>query len=549
MDLAATLPDNHPDAHINTKNQLTELTQQQHQQQQQHQKPDPLKPRQKNAIFVHDKRWYFRLIRSADDSDSDDDTQKQKTISARVPKPKQARGLLDDYKLEQLDGKLIVCMMTPKAKTTDGNDLRLYSFFDSYIDFASYQRKFSPERRSFYEVILGGTLQKPHFDIDLNSEELLPIHPDLISTGNLIKDAVITSIIKVFEEKGVILDPIRDILIYTSHNQTKQSYHIIVNNYCHYNNEEAKALYKLVVAKFPEELMPYVKKTIDPKVYSPTQQFRILGSQKIGSGRVKVFAKTFTYQNQTYEHQYIEPAETPEYEMILQLEESLLSSTSSCNILPSFLDPNNLGYNGQNGAYAAKYNTEDVTKDLAARAIQLLASLGGVTPKDKRFPYQFLGIKGGIISLKRLKASKCQLCNRVHENENPYLLVVGEGNNKTIYFHCRRAPAEKKLLIGYLDEKVDGTNGTNDGTTDVANPNMPQLSPPRITNGMTGTTADANRAQIATKWCTTVLERLQTLALQEPEKPTVKLPLYKQEPDPEHIKPMMHNVKTNFKWN
>jgi hypothetical protein len=42
----------------------------------------------------------------------------------------------------------------------------------------------------------------------------------------------------------------------------------------------------------------------------------------------------------------------------------------------------------------------------------------------------------------------CSICNRNHENENPYLVIAGE--NRDVFLDCRRNNDNKKLLVGSL---------------------------------------------------------------------------------------------------
>jgi len=77
----------------------------------------------------------------------------------------------------------------------------------------------------------------------------------------------------------------KDIILFQSHGdrKVKYSYHIYVDNYFHLNNTEAKIFYNMVFGLIPEQYHQF----IDSSVYSKTQQFRLIGSQKEGSNRPK----------------------------------------------------------------------------------------------------------------------------------------------------------------------------------------------------------------------------------------------------------------------
>jgi hypothetical protein len=400
-----------------------------------------------NKLILYSQRWYYCLVPNP-------------TLdSPKRTRVRRARALMDDYKLPQLDGKLVVVLTTPQGT-------RIYSLFDSYIEFSHYQQKFSPENRCFYEVIFGEFPQKPHFDIDIDKTDLDPPtvsgstpgeNPqtpikDLDTVATQVCDALIKQLLTIFAERGIQLHLDRDLLMYTSHGPTKRSFHIIVNNYCHTNNEEAKKLYQRVLDGVSAELQyPQLHKWIDGAVYSPKQQFRIVGSQKFQSHRPKKFEFTWTYQGQAIQHRYLEKPESPTHEMILQLEESLVSYTSSCNILPSF--SNSIPEDATETRINQFYQSADVSTDLAYRALQMCADKAGISIHDRRFPYAIRSVNGGIIALKRLKPSRCQICNKTHEHENPYIFIIESEGVKNVYFDCRRSPG-KKLKVGVISDSI-----------------------------------------------------------------------------------------------
>lgn len=301
---------------------------------------------------------------------------------------------------------------------------RIYTYFNSYIDFAKYQSKFPIEKCSFHEVILGHNYQKPRFDIDLEEVTL--------EEAEHIKDQLIDAVINVFDKNGINLDLRKDLILCTSHGEMKKSYHIIINNWCHSNNKDAKGFYNKVM----NELTMEKKDNIDCSVYSSKQQFRIIGSQKVGSKRPKVFQERWFYKRQEIIYQYSETPENEFHKIILQLEASLLSVTQHCNLLPIFTDQ-----------IPRLSCINSINEQTAINALKLCAKFAGLSEDSPKFPYRLQSVKGGIIILKRLLSSKCKICERIHEHENPYLIVVGD--EQSVYFCCRRS--EKKLFLGKLN--------------------------------------------------------------------------------------------------
>lgn len=289
--------------------------------------------RQRSTILILKKPWYFRFNKSEDDADIESSTAPPTVPSSdrSVGNHKRARGLMDDHTLEQMEGKLIVSMITQSG-------YRLYTLFDNYIEFAGFHQRYPPADRNFYELAIGDFLQKPHFDLDVKAGDIGNTTLSLDEVGEQLKDTVVEQIIAILAEKDVRLDIRRDVLIFTSHGNTsvssKRSYHIVINNYCHYNHKEARALYDLVISRFPDSMKPFAK-FVDVAVYSSKQQFRMLGSQKKDSGRPKRFASSWMYKGQQIDHIYLEQPEDSDHEFMLQLEESLLTNTASCYLLPS----------------------------------------------------------------------------------------------------------------------------------------------------------------------------------------------------------------------
>lgn len=369
---------------------------------------------QRHYLFLNNTKWYYRLKPKIEDN-------------------KTSKGLFSDVLRSSLTSNLIVSLSWFDSKTQ--KELRLYSYFKSYLEYGIYQMKLPQHERCFYEIILGENAQKPHFDIDISNSEIL---------GDTIRDNLVDAIITVLKDKGIELKLETDILIYTSHGNNKQSYHVIVNNFCHVNNIEAKAFYYKVIQHVKPEYAGY----IDSAVYNSLQQFRIVGSQKIGAARIKTFQSTWVYHDREVVYEYPELPDSFEHAFVMQLEASIIGYTGNCKFLPAFEPPADQIKN-----YS---ESEDVTVEEAKQAIILVASAGGIKVNDAKFPYKFLGINGPIVMLKRTKPSKCKICERVHEHENPYLIIVGE--EKSIFFFCRRDPTGKKLFLGKLNPSGDVPN-------------------------------------------------------------------------------------------
>lgn len=366
--------------------------------------------------------------------------------------------LLEAYPEPLLRGKLLLCY-TPRfingrlAITPTGDSIKRFGVFETYIDFNRYQKQLHPEDRCFYEIILGSHPQKPHFDVDIKKSDLESKYPDcdwLETTRDLIS-YLIKCCIDVLERVGVRLVVDRDILLYSSSNDEKQSYHLVIDNYCHSDHKQAKGFYDEVLKELslyvPENILDY----IDPMVYSKKQQFRILGSQKVGSKRPKIFLEQYMYFDQIIEWKMpdkwlsLPPASIEG----LKLATSLVGFTSTCTMLPNFIDEDKIN---------RVYDNEDLSKEQIEQALEIMNKVLDNPP----FKYQ--NANGNIIILKREKPSYCPICERVHEKEHPFLLV----SRNRVLWYCRRNRDNRGL-------ELQGYQPNNSNTQEDPDPDQPLI--------------------------------------------------------------------------
>lgn len=416
--------------------------------------------RTKGPLYIHNKRWYFHLISKN--------------------KPKRSRALLDDYRLCDINNHLIVCYtpaflpgQTRPFLNQKGQNGRIYASFTSYIEFFHYSKLFSDNDKNFYEIVFGEFTQKPHFDLDIDKDVCMLKYPnsDYIAIGNQLKDAIITACCEIIPTLNIS----KDVLIYSSHGKSKQSYHIVINNYYHYNNLEAKAFYEEVC----RHIIDYTE-FIDGSVYSPRQQFRILGSQKTHSNRQKLFCQNFRYLGKVYEHQYVEEIDNADFFALTILSESLLSFTPNCSYIPSLLKEN------------PHFNYHRPLIDLDEEFIYncLIMLQNKMDELGYQCPFTFIENQGTLILLRREAPSYCPICDKdfPHENENSYMYIT----NNMLFWDCRRSGTLPKLFVGYVnlpnDDIVDETIEHHD-TNKLA---MPQLVKNTKTTEMKITEAQQN---------------------------------------------------------
>lgn len=412
---------------------------------------EPIELRKNNGpLIIHDKRWYFRLVQ------------------AKHGEYRRARALMDDYNLNEIANHMVVCF-TPDYipgsnrpfKNKDGNPIRIYAFFDSYLEFYEYMQKFNSIERAFYEIIFGELPQKPHFDIDISINDLNSIYPgeDIDTVAETLREAVMMGCITVLSENLVMLDMQRDILLYSSHGEDKRSYHLILNNKCHDGNKEAKAFYDAVMGKIRIITQGKYLEFVDKSVYSPRQQFRMVGCQKQGSNRPKVFYEQFSYQGERYTHIYNEDVTDFIMKKLTIIYESMISFTSGCVFLPSLIH-----YKPVNHNYLGEMPDLDgnIVEHCMAMLREKMASCSFTITDRFRHdviirptcPFSVKEVRGHLILLKRNSPSYCPICRRStpHEHENPYMFIAGG----KVYWDCRRSPDDAgKFFVGYLAMSID----------------------------------------------------------------------------------------------
>lgn len=392
------------------------------------------------TFYLKGHKFFYRLVEKAT-FDEDDNS-------------KSSDYLYKNFSEDSLFGKLVVCYtMTVKPysnfykdqrstrfpNTKISDTMKLFTVFDNYIQLAMYMIKFPINERHFFEVV-HSTFQKPKFDIEID---------DGTAQMKDVVDQVLRGIFIVMKTYNIELNAIKDILVYNSNGPTKQSCHIVIDNWCHTDNIQSRAFYEKVVMN----INPLLVKYVDNSVYSKRQQFRIIGNQKNNSNRPKNFQKVWSYYGKLIQHEYVVEPFDDKHEFMLQLAESLITNINYCTILPDFFVQD--VKKSPTYSKISNYEASEVTPDIAKAAVEKLAGTVGMRSNNIKFPYRYNGIRDGIIMLKRVKPSKCQICKRTHENENPFLYVVGPELN--VYFNCRRCDPKIRHFIGKLIDNGSST--------------------------------------------------------------------------------------------
>jgi hypothetical protein len=175
---------------------------------------------------------------------------------------------------------------------------RSFAVFEDEDQLERYIKNTPISERNYFESIRNGTVQKMRYDIDLTDDVAKKIQTDLC--GNLVLTSVFEAIyeliygnsqrdffsnVRVYESCGLNADGTK----------YKFSAHIVLNN-GYKDSIQGKMYYDRTVEKIklnPKYIraMNYYQDRVfcplDPMVYSTFQQFRIMGSTKLGENRPK----------------------------------------------------------------------------------------------------------------------------------------------------------------------------------------------------------------------------------------------------------------------
>lgn len=352
-------------------------------------------------------KWYRRLV----PSDSNCEQSRYRS-----------RALLEDCPARSLLGKLVLAYETDDKK-------RIYCHLESHVDFYKLLKSLPPEKRRFHEIFMSEAHQKPRFDIDIKREEIpAGWEGDLDEFAQMVTDNLISSLIETLRKDNINLNLNKDIAVCTSHGPDKKSIHLILYRYTHGSSRESLAFYDLVVKNSQDPAL--LSRFVDRGVYSANQAFRTLWSRKVDSDRVKIFQPFFTYEGDEYQFPLSNFSHHNDDSFnISLLGITLVTLKIGCQMLPMYEREENLRS----------------FSDISVENSDIEKALLSLYQHEKQDRFCVVDdIKGGLITLRRLRPSTCSLCQREHQSEHPYMYI----SSGQLFYHCRRAPRELRINLG-----------------------------------------------------------------------------------------------------
>lgn len=183
-----------------------------------------------------------------------------------------------------------------------------------------------------------------------------------------------------------------NLVVYDMSDEYKRSCHMICYDKAYINNIYCKTLCSLIMSKIDNNYAKY----IDENIYGKLQHFRMELSYKYGTNRCKIRTHT---DNNTWHYSH-----------------GLIGYVEGLDIIGVSIEVPN--YIHCDTDIVVKSNWCSVRK-----------------------------VNGNMIELTRHNPSYCYSCRRIHESENPYLIVKGN----TSFLYCRRS---KEPTLFSVKEKI-----------------------------------------------------------------------------------------------
>jgi hypothetical protein len=246
--------------------------------------------------------------------------------------------------------------------------------------------------------------------------------------------------------------PTRDDVVVTDSsgptaNGTKYSFHVLVLPYFVADNEEAREFTARVLERLPAPVRAFV----DPDVNKKTQNFRLAGSAKPGTGRYKRATR--------------EAAQVFGTAPDVPLRDLFVTAPSGGRVLPRVYTEAGPAPK-QSGRPWGRARTMLGPQDAVVRAALDIAEREGVTAG-----HSFSEVRGTLLCFVRDEPSHCRICGETHHKDNSLLVSIDpvEGGHDgawpgtgtvacRVVEHCRQARG-KGRTIGEVTFRAEDLRG------------------------------------------------------------------------------------------
>lgn len=327
------------------------------------------------------------------------------------------QGLLEYHSLKYLEGKTVICYENYKS-------VRYFTVFETFLHFILTLLGRPEDDRSFHEVIFGEFPLKLFFDIDVNLLEFSDFREEVMISE------IVRSVLAYFKSEGISLIGARNFVWLTSHGEYKKSYHLIIDGYFFFNMDEIN----YAIDSIKRALSSNIREYFDWGVYISRKNFRTLGSYKRGTKRKFIFVEKWEFEGKVVKYEYpnneddsINEISPEKRKLVFQFEASLITNTAHCNPMMPKVQHQRKQYE----------EVPDCDSFVVKQGMEMLAKVGDIS--IEKLPFTISAVSGKFILLKREESTLCMICNRVHDNQNPFIMVKETPETREFIYYCRQA--------------------------------------------------------------------------------------------------------------
>lgn len=328
---------------------------------------------------------------------------------------------LDKLKISDSDFIVATDIQFKDKVTKQLVNTKLFTSFPSHAEYINWFNKHLPKVNvnsfaTFYEVTNENNIK---FFLDLDIDHKLDEHNAILS------EAIQTSI-DVFDDLCDLELRPEDFVVCSSHRADKKSYHVILPKFKFATKDELKFVVKAIHSN-----MPTYSEFLDHGIYTKGRQFRIINCYKLGKDNKKVINHTWMFNDEEIQLELLNEGDVP-FEVV-ELEATLISHTPDCDLVQA------KGYNVKEDREITEVNLTDGE----------ISKVDSIIMEYIGDDFEIKEHKGSFVNLVRKRPTLCEVCNRTHDSENPYITVTKSASATFVRFCCRRSP--ESVIIGRIN--------------------------------------------------------------------------------------------------
>lgn len=404
-----------------------------------------------------------------------------------IDNPRRSGGSALFSTLQHLPG--ITFLVRRTFRNYSMNTYKRFGLFSNFVDFFGYNATIPEQDREFHEVITDDSPITPYFDLDI-SEEVL----DGIDSKN--RENIEYEVSRLADCAQTIAAQLGAhdacALVFSSNSSKKLSFHIVITGakvseisdgpiMVTQPSDAARLFCQLTLDRYytMSASGPNVKivmNSVDVAIYKKLSSLRMVGSQKLGTGRIKIFRQDLSPKGSTLPRNHFVgvPEDVRFFAAsligITTDSQSIVMQHTLHNAIGTVVRRKNLQTRFSMSACSSTSSDEiSLSHEHAFEAFTEICSViqeeGGDTNFEIRDQFSSFSIGDdgfACVPLRQTHEYHCVVCDRSHSAENPYMLVnVITG---LVLFNCRRSEQSIRTKVDSL--KLVAINKQQSSSTD-----------------------------------------------------------------------------------